>query len=239
MASDSERRLLSTKLYLRHSPILLLVLLFVFFGTAECTGLFAQDKAPEEMKARVSLGVLIDTSAHQKKVMEFQRKVVDSIAGALSGVVTESFVIRYGDEVETLQDWSPLDPGLKKVSTRIELDAESRKSQRTLLYEALDAGLLKLETANNANAKILIVIGEGNNAGGTIKYSQIAKRAKAANVRCFALLIADHNLMGGRVRHFGFYLYELASATKGKAYDVGDSRKNLDKAIRDVVKRIR
>ena len=184
----------------------------------------------------MSLGVLVDTSAHQKKVFEFQREVVDAIADGLSGGATESFVVRYGNEVEILQDWSPLDAGLGKVSTRI--DVESGKNQRTLLYEALNIALQKLETATSANSKILIVVGEGNNTGGAIKYSQVAKRAKAAHVQCFALLVADHNLMGGRVRHFGFYLYDLASATKGRAYDVGNSRKNLDKAIRDVVKRV-
>jgi len=178
-------------------------------------------------------------SADQKKVIEFQREVVNSIADRFSGIATDGFVIRYGNEVETLQDWSPLDTGLKKIPARIELDAESGKSQRTLLYEALNVALQKLETATSGNSKILIVVGERNNAGGGIKYSQIAKRAKTAHVQCFALLVADHNLMGGRVRHFGFYLYDLASATKGKAYDVGNSRKNLDKAIRDVLKRVR
>jgi|SRR5579859_157424 len=52
------------------------------------------------------------------------------------------------------------------------------------------------------------------------------------------LLVADHNLMGGRVRHFGFDLYDLASATKGKAYDIERSRKNLEQAINDLLKRI-
>jgi hypothetical protein len=141
--------------------------------------------------------------------------------------------------VRILQDWSPLDSGLKEVSAQIELDAESGKSGRTLLYDALNLALLESVGGNPANSKVLIVIGEGNNAGGTTKYSQIAKHAKTAHVQCFALLVADHNLMGGRVRHFGFYLYDLASATKGKAYDVGRSRKNLDKAITDVLKRVR
>jgi hypothetical protein len=40
------------------------------------------------------------------------------------------------------------------------------------------------------------------------------------------------------VRHFGFYLYDLASATKEKAYDVGSSRKNLHKAIADLRKTV-
>jgi hypothetical protein len=238
MLSNSNRRTVSTTQYRPNSQILSRVLLFVFLGTGTCTGLFAQGKPQTAMKPHISLGVLIDTSAHQKKVIEFQREAVNSIADAFSSVATESFAVRYGEGVETLQEWSPLDPGLKNVSTRIELDAENKKNQRTLLYEALNVGLLKLERANRANSKVLIVVGEGNNAGGTIKYSEIAKRAKAAHVQCFALLVADHNLMGGRVRHFGFDLYDLASATKGKAYDVGDSRKNLDKAIRDMVKKV-
>ncbi len=239
MLSNSERRTLTTRTYRpRHPGFLFLVVLFVFFASATCTVLFAQDKTRAETKPRVSLGVLIDTSAHQKKVMEFQREAVNSIADAFAGVATESFLVRYGDEVETLQDWAPVDTGLKKVSTRIELDRESGKNQRTLLYEALNAGLLKLDAGDRANSKVLIVIGEGNNAGGSIKYAEIKKRAKAAHVQCFVLLIADHNLMGGRVRHFGFNLYDLAWATKGNAYDIERSRKNLDKAIRNVLKRV-
>jgi hypothetical protein len=182
--------------------------------------------------------VLVDTSAHQKKVIEFEREVFHSIADGFAGVAAESFVVRYGDEVETLQDWSPLDTGLRSVSTRIELDAESGKNRRTLLNDAIDVALLKLDTGNSANSRILIVVGEGNDAGSVPRYSQIKKRAKSAHVQCFVLLVADHNLIGGRVRHFGFDLYDLASATKGKAYDIERSRKHLGKAVRDVVRRV-
>ena len=69
---------------------------------------------------------------------------------------------------------------------------------------ALVAGLLKVGTGNSAKSKILIVVGEGNNADVAIKYSQVAKLAKSAHVQCFALLVVDYNLMGGRVRHSRF-----------------------------------
>lgn len=205
---------------------------------ASCTLLAAQEKTQPDTKPRLSVGVLIDTSAHQKKVIEFEREVVNSVAGGFAGVAPETFVVRYADEVETLQDWAPFDTGLRSVSTRIELDTESGKNRRTLLYDALDVALLKLETGNRANSKILIVVAEGNDAGSVTRYSQIKKQAKSGHIQCFALLVADHNLMGGRVRHFGFDLYDLASVTKGKAYDIERSRKNLDKAIRDVLKRV-
>ena len=117
----------------------------------------------------------------------------------------DSFVV-YGNEVETLQDWSPLDTGLKKVSSRIALDAESGKNQRTLLYEALNVALQKLAPGEGGNSKVLIVIERRKQCRRCHKYSQIAKLAKTTHVQCFALLVADHNLMGGRVRHFGFDL---------------------------------
>jgi hypothetical protein len=69
-------------------------------------------------------------------------------------------------------------------------------------------------------------------------YSQIKKLAESGHVQCFALLVASHDLIGARVRHFGFDLYDLAGATKGNAYDVGASRKHLDKAVKDMLKRI-
>ena len=219
--------------------ITLLRLLISSLGlAASCTLLRAQENLQPDTKPRLSVGVLIDTSAHQKKVIQFERQAVDSIADGFTGVATEAFALRYGDEVELLQEWAPVDTGLRTVAARIKLDVESGKNQRTLLYEALNAALLKLETGNSASSKVLIVIGEGNNAGGSIKYAEIKKRARAAHVQCFVLLVADHNLMGGRVRHYGFYLYDLASATKGKAYDIERSRKNLDKAIKDVLKRV-
>ena len=239
MRSHSEARTVSTKRYRSASvQFLSLIVLFAVCGTETRPVLLAQGKTKLEMKPRVSLGVVIDASAHQKKVIEFEREVVNSLADGFAGLATESFVVRYADEVEILQGWSPLDTGLKTVSRRVELDAHSAKNGRTLLYDAVNVGLLKFNTGNSANSKVLIIIGEGNDAGSLARYSQVKKRAKSANVQCFVLLVADHNLMGGRVRHFGFDLYDLASATKGKAFDVGDSRKNLDKAIKGVLKRI-
>ena len=217
------------------SRSLSLAVLFALLQTATC----AQDQLQAQTKPRVSLGVLIDTSAHQKRVIDFERDVLNAVAEGFSGVATESFVLRYADEIETLQDLSPPDPGLKRASARIELDVESGKNLRTLLYDALNAALTKFGAVDQANSKVLVIVAEGNDAGSVAKYSEVKKRAISARVQCFVLLVANHNLIGGRVRHFGFDLYDLSSATKGKAYDIEDSKKTLDKAVRDVMKRTR
>jgi hypothetical protein len=88
---------------------------------------------------------------------------------------------------------------------------------RTLVYDALNLALLELVGRNPVNSKVLMVVGEGNNAAVRPNIRRSRSHAKAAEVQCFALLVAGHNLIGGRVRHFGLDLYDLGSATKGKA----------------------
>jgi len=198
----------------------------------------AQNPPKVAGEPQLSLGILVDTGTHQQKVIDFEREAVNSLADAFKNAATESFVMKYGDEVELLQDWSHLETGDRKAVTGIDLDVGSGKNQRTLLNDAINAALLKLETRNGLTGKALIIIGEGNDAGSVAKYSQIKKLAKPSHVQCFALLVADHALIGGRVRRFGFDLYDLAGATNAKAYDVGTSRKDLDKAIKDIVKRV-
>ena len=206
-----------------------------YYSNAPSNFCARQDQTRHKSETR---GVLIDTSPHQKNVIEFEREVVSSITDRLDGFGAESFVIGYANEVNLLQDWSPLETGLKKASTQIDLEVEGGENGRTLLNDALKAALLKLEARNGSDSKALIVIGEGNDLGSTTKYSQVKKLARSGHVQCFALLVASHDLIGGRVRHFGFDLYDLAGATKGNAYDVGASRTHLDKAVNDMLKRV-
>jgi hypothetical protein len=206
-------------------------------GTATRAARLKQDQAGPEAKSRLLLGVLIDTHAHQKNAIEFEREVLNAVADRFTGAAAEGFVIRYADEVETLQDWAPPAVGFRKASNQMELDVHGQ-NRSTLLSDALNAGLVKLNSRDDASPKVLIVIAEGNDSGSRTRFSQLKALAKSSHVQCFVLLVADHNLMGGRVRHFGFDLYDLASATKGKAYDIERSQKNLDKAMKDVLKRI-
>jgi hypothetical protein len=239
MRSNSEGYTVSTKRYRSASvQSFSLIVLFALCGTETRAARFAQDKAEPVAKPRLLLGVLIDTSAHQKNVIEFEREVVNSVADGFKGLAADSFVIRYADEVETLQEWAPPEVGLRQASSRVKLDAHSGQNRASLLYDALYASLAKLQSRDDASSKFLIIIAEGNDRGSRTKFSQVKVLAKSSRVQCFVLLVADHNLIGGRVRHFGFDLYDLASATKGKGYDVGDSRKHLDKAIKGLLKRM-
>ena len=214
------------------------LLICCFAIQAASPSLFGQAGSPPAAKPRIALGVLVDTSGHQEKVIQLEREALDLLARRLDGVVTESFVFSYADKVNLLQDWSPIENGLGRVSTKVEPGPEDNTNVRTVLNDALNAALLKQESRSDVNLNVLVVIGEGNSRGSATKYPQIKKLAKSMRVQCFALLVANHALMAGKVRQFGFYPNDLARSTQGNGYDVGASQKQLDKAVNDVVKRI-
>jgi len=226
-----------TELIIRMSLCLLLTCFLDM--TAACPTFAAQEKMAAPTKPTISVGVVVDTRQHQRNVIDLEREAVNSIADIFAGETAEGFILTYGDKVDLLEDWTPLGRELKQASTRIELRAEIGKSGRTLLNDALHAALQKLDPRQDIDSKVLIVVGEGNDWGSSARNSEVKKLARAAHVQCFALLVADHELIDGRVRHFGFDLDALAWATKGNGYDVGKSRKRLDQALKDVVKRVR
>src|SRR6266480_1310618 len=80
-------------------------------------------------------------------------------------------------------------------------DTHGTGSKRTLLH------------ANSANSKILIVIGEGNNAVGGMQLFANREAGKSCSRSVLCIAGRRSYFDGGRVRHFGSYLYDLASAT--------------------------
>ncbi len=79
MGIDFGRRIISTRHGDSSPPrFFFVVVLVVFLGTAASSALFAQATPRPETRRRVSFGVLIDTSARQRKVIELEREAVNS-----------------------------------------------------------------------------------------------------------------------------------------------------------------
>ena len=72
-----------------------------YYSNAPSNFCARQDQTRHKSETR---GVLIDTSPHQKNVIEFEREVVSAIAERFEGLGAESFVISYASKVNLLQD---------------------------------------------------------------------------------------------------------------------------------------
>lgn len=159
----------------------------------------------------------------RKPVIALENDALQLIDKTLGASVSQVFIVTYADKPDLIQDWTPLDP-VSGLITPIEI--KNWDNRRTVLYDGLEIALRHLAARTDPQKKVLIVIGEGNDYGSLARYSEVRTLAVKGNIQCFALLIANHNLMGGRVRHYGFNLCDLSSKTKGDCYDVENSQKN-------------
>ena len=188
----------------------------------------------EASETPLLLGIIVDTHAHQHRVIEFERTALSSLLETFPNI--RLFVLSYAERPAIAQDWTttalPSD-----LAEHIVIDPQSDIEHGASLWDAMGIGLSKLNS-ENGQAKSLIVIGEGNDGASVIRYRDVKELARKAHVQCFALLVADHNLIGGRVRHYGFYLNELASATHGASFDIESNKKKLRKALSKISKRI-
>jgi hypothetical protein len=198
----------------------------------------AQTAVTPDASPKLLIGVVIDAHPQQQNVVEFQRHVVESLRSALAGIMADVFVISYSDHVRQIVDWSPADSGLRDASSRIALDNVVDKTRGAVLDDGLREAVTRLASSGDGDRKALIVIGEGNDGGSSTKFSQVLDTSKRQSIQCFAVFVATHRAQVGRVRQFGFNLMRLASGTHGKLYDVRAKQEALDKAMRDLRKRL-
>jgi hypothetical protein len=197
-----------------------------------------QARVIAEPKGTLRLGVVVDNRAQQQAVIEFERRVVEALPAVFAGVTAESFVLSYSDHIRWVGDWAPAVSGLKAASARIAMDDGVGRNRGAVLNDGVMEALTKLGASADGDRRALIVIGEGNDNGSVAQFSQVLDTAKFGHTQCFALLVADHRSQVGRVRQFGFDLYRLGADTNGGAYDIRTSPMLLDKALKDIVKRL-
>jgi len=206
-----------------------------------CAGgvvLGAQTATKPVTNQTLSIAVVVDTHPQQASVIDFERQVVESLRNVLADSEADGFVVSYSDHIAQVSDWSPIASGLKDAEGGIALDGGPASKQGAVLNDGVMAGLLKLGASTPEHRKALIVIGEGNDGGSAARFSHVLTAAKDQHVQCFALLVADHRAWVGRVRQYGFDLYRLSSGTRGKLYDVRTNPTSLDKALRDITRRL-
>src|SRR6267142_107836 len=82
--------------------------------------------------------------------------------------------------------------------------------------------------------KAVVIFAEGNDHGSSIGWKSLTRLANRAHIACYVVLFADHSFCGREVRHYGYYLVELAPKTGGRLWEVGDNRRKAG----DVAQRI-
>lgn len=199
-----------------------------------------------ESNQPLTLGLLIDTSGSQTRVLPMEKEVG---AAFLRDVLTTkdlAFLINFDISVDLIQDYTSDAAQLRRAmeKTRINDGGGSgaggiagagqgtipvSRPRGTLLYDAVYlASNEKLQ--KEAGRKALVLLTDGGDQGSDETLPNAIEAAQRAEVIVYVILIADRaNYMPGDRE-----MHKLAEQTGGRVIDVGNDPKKLRKAFDEI-----
>jgi VWFA-related protein len=209
-----------------------------------------------ESELPLTLGILIDSSASQERVLEMEKEVGGAF---LSQIVREkdmAFVIDFNIGVSLLQDFTNSVHRLKTAlnSVRINSGGQAAVSglpgqgggpvptigqpKGTLLYDAVYLGSHD-EMAQQVDRKAMILLTDGEDQGSQYKLRDSIEAAQKADTIVYVLLCADRGFYG-----FGGYsgdseMKKLTAETGGRVIEVGNKTEKLKAAFDQISQELR
>jgi len=176
------------------------------------------------------IALLLDSNFHQRKVLALEQQTAVELVSEFEREKAQALVMSYGAEIhssaELTDDWA----GLKNFTGSLQVETD-KHNETVLLYDAMKRALEKL---GDGGTKAVVVFAEGNDHGSSIGWTSLARMAQRAHVACYVVLFADHSFYGREVRHYGYYLVELAPKSGGRLWEVGDNPRKAHETVKQV-----
>lgn len=177
------------------------------------------------------VALLLDSNFHQREVMALEQQTAVELLSEFENEKAQALVMSYGAEIHSsgnlTDDWATLKEFAG--SLRVETD---KHNQTILLYDGMKHAFEKL--GSEPGTKAVVVFAEGNDDGSTIGWKGLAQLAQRNHVACYFALFADHSFYGREVRHYGYYLVELAPKTGGKLWEPGVNPRKAHEAAQQI-----
>lgn len=206
-----------------------------------------------ESNQPLTLGILIDSSASQMRVLEYEKEVG---AAFLRDVLKEkdmAFVISFDVTVDLLQDYTNSANQLSRALNRARINTggggggvpglgggpfpTSADPRGTLLYDAIYlASHDKL--GSEVGRKAMIVLTDGEDQGSQLKIRDAIEAAQKADAMCYVILIADRGFYGGA---YGGdrEMRKLTEETGGRTIEVSNKPDKLRTAFDQIAAELR
>ncbi|MBZ5706197.1 MAG: VWA domain-containing protein [Acidobacteriia bacterium] len=206
-----------------------------------------------ESNLPLTLGILIDTSPSQTRVLDMEKEVGASF---LNDIVREkdlAFVLSFDVNVELLQDFTSSNRLLRQALNGTRINGGSGSGSGipgmgggpvptmsqgccTMLYDAVYLASHD-ELAQQVGRKAMILLTDGEDEGSKLKIQDAIEAAQKSDSICYVLLIADR---GGMWNGFGEgAMKKLASETGGRVIDVGNKFQKLKEAFDQISRELR
>src|SRR5208283_586736 len=205
----------------------------------------------------LTLGILIDTSGSQQRVLGMEQEVGASFLENILRSKDEAFVISFDVDINLLQDFTNSVSRLRRAlnDTKINnggvscgggpigppgpIPCPSTGPRGTALYDAVYLAS-HAELGHEVGRKAMVLLTDGEDQGSRLKIKDAIEAAQKADVICYVLLIADRGFYGFGGGYTGdSEMKKLTQETGGRVIDVGNKIDKLRKAFDDIAAELR
>ena len=204
-----------------------------------------------ESNQPLTLGIMIDTSASQTRVLEIEQ---ESCAEFLHSVLHDkdlAFVINFDVDVDLDQDFTNNVRDLTRSLNKMQINAGMgggppglgggpipTTPRGTLLYDAIYLGANE-KLKNEVGRKAMIIFTDGEDQGSRLKIQDAIEAAQKADTICYVILIADRGFYGGFGYTGDYDMRKLAEQTGGRVIEVGNKQDKLRAAFDQIQNELR
>jgi VWFA-related protein len=203
----------------------------------------------------LTLGILIDSSGSQQRVLEMEKEVGANFLQEILRDKDLAFVISFDVDANLLQDFTNSTRRLRAALDSARINAPpsscgglpgqgggplpcSSTPKGTILYDTVYLASHD-QLAKEVGRKAMILLTDGEDQGSQYKINDAIEAAQKSDSICYVLLIADRGFYG-----FGGYsgdreMKKLASETGGRVIEVGNKLDKLKQAFDEVAHELR
>ncbi|MGE5726940.1 MAG: VWA domain-containing protein [Acidobacteriota bacterium] len=201
----------------------------------------------------LTLGILIDSSVSQDRVLPMEKEVGAAFLKEVLRPKDEAFVISFDVNVDLLQDFTNSTSMLRTALNEAKINGGGGCSgipglgggpvpctnpKGTLLYDAVFlAGREKL--ASEVGRKAMIILTDGEDQGSQETIRSAIEAAQKSDSICYVLLIADRGFYGLGGYSGDRAMKELAQETGGRVINVGNKPEKLKEAFDQIANELR
>jgi VWFA-related protein len=207
-----------------------------------------------ETNLPLTLGILIDTSGSQQRVLPMEQEVGGEFLAQILREKDLAFVIGFDVNVDLLQDFTSSTRDLKSALNKTRINTgggggplpglgggpvpTSGTPRGTLLYDAIYLASHD-ELSHEVGRKAMIILTDGEDQGSQLKIRDAIEAAQKSDSIVYVLLIADRGFYG-----FGGYsgdseMKKLAGETGGRIIEVGNKYDKLKEAFNQISQELR
>jgi len=206
-----------------------------------------------ESNLPLTLGILIDTSGSQMRVLEMEKEVGGAFLNNILREKDEAFVIDFDVNVDLLQDFTNDPRRLKAALNKARINTgggggsipglgggpiPNSNPRGTLLYDAVYLAAHD-QLAHEVGRKAMILLTDGEDVGSQLRVKDAIEAAQKSDSIVYVLMIADRGFYGGLGYSGDSEMKKLANETGGRVIDVGNKMDKLKDAFDQIALELR